>query len=893
VLNKCVRPISGQCQFYARNGFSIPSGFPKYDTLADRALTNSKVIVARSFISLLPSHPLQKIQTAEDEVGHGTFVAGCAAGAPVSTPLAQISGMAPGAFLGNYKILGTPGVNDSTTSAAVIAAIDWAVSDGMDVINLSIGTLDYLPPDENAEYVALNRAANAGVIVTVAAGNNGPNTTSISSPATIPSVIAVGSVANTRAFLAILRTSSSELGTMGYLPSSDGIQVSTDMELIRVVDVSSLGGDGLGCSDFNMGSLSSSVALVKRGGCTYQMKVWYAARAGATAIVIYNNVDGGLVSMSGLTNTTIPAVMISLADGIALKQYISANPSQAKVGIGSASNLQAFAATPRVISSFSSVGPGTDFDIKPDLVAVGENVYSATEMTRPTGTMYDASGYTNASGTSFSSPTVAGAAAALLQIHPSFNPLEIKSMLTTTASRNITADGIRSPTVLEAGSGLLDMGSAAAATALFSPISLNFGAHSYSGTQSFSSQLTIRNIASSSDLFIFGIEPIISGPSISFSESNTGDLAPGAYKSITISLQVTAPATGGFQGFVTVRSATTSFVYRIPYWAGLYVSDSTRILQVSQSVTGSGIFMSLGDAVAAAQPGNVIEFIDSSTYSTGDRGLTINTNSQGLPLHGLTIRAAAGKTPILSVPSSATGIMIVGLKNVLLQGLKIQGGVTGVELWQSSTKSPLSATIDRCSITDSVGGTAAAGVFIDGGGTVDITQSTLSNSTGTGLVTGLLGGSAHLTVIGSTFQRNGCDGLDVFNGDVHIANSTFSYNAGAGVYLKNSSGTIAASAFTANRTAGDYYGDGLQIVGGSITVQNNQFDSNEAAGIALFSAGAKAKIIGNKINSNGDYGIYSSQISDFYADRNFVSDNVGGVYLGWTNNALLNYCPVR
>jgi subtilisin family serine protease len=243
--------------------------------------------------------------------------------------------MAPGAYLGNYKILGSPGINDSTTSAAEIAAIDQAVADGMDVINLSIGSLDYLPPEEDAEYQALTRAVQAGVVVIVAAGNEGPMTHTISSPATIPDVIAVGAVSNSRQFLAVIRTTNPNQSTIGYFPSADGIQVSSDLPLTKVVDVASLDGDGLGCSAFPSGSLLNSVAFVKRGTCFFSDKVSNASRAGATSVVVYNNVDG-LISMSGLSSATIPAVMISLAEGLALKQYINANPTQAQVGIGRA-----------------------------------------------------------------------------------------------------------------------------------------------------------------------------------------------------------------------------------------------------------------------------------------------------------------------------------------------------------------------------------------------------------------------------------------------------------------------------------------------------------------------------------------------------------------------------
>jgi minor extracellular serine protease Vpr len=873
-------------------GMSAPPGFTPQTTgmsgILDAARMNNKVIVARSYVQFLSN--AQTVQTAEDEVGHGTFVAGCAAGAAVSAPRAAISGMAPGAYLGNYKILGTPGVNDSTTSGAEIAAVDDAVSDGMDVINLSIGGLDYLPPKDNIEYASMAAALQAGVIITVSAGNEGPNTTSINSPGTLPGVITVGSVSNAREFRAAIHTSNSSQDTIGYFPSSDGIQVSVNIPLTRVVDVASLDGNGLGCSAFSSGSLSSSIAFVQRGTCTFAVKVGNAAQAGAIAVVVYNNVAGNPISMSGLSSTTLPAVMISLADGTVLKQYIDANPAQARVGIDSASNLQAIPTTAGIVSDFSSVGPGTDFSIKPDLVAVGENVYSAAEQTLTSGPLYNASGFTVSSGTSFSSPMVAGAAAGLLQLHPDLGSPAIKSLLTTTASRNLTVDGVSPPNVLQAGAGLLDMRSAAEATAVFSPTSLSFGPHSYTGTLSLSLPLTVQNISSSPDRFNFGIESIVPGPSISFSANSTGDVAAGASANVVISLQIDSPATGGFQGFVTVTSATTGFVYRIPYWAGLYVSDSARVLKVSQSAPTGGSFTDIGAAITAAQPGNVIEIDDDSTYSPGSNGLSVITNGEGLPLNGLTIRAAAGRNPVIAVPSSGTGFWIIGVQNVLLQGLDIQGGYTGVELWQPAASVPFSATVDKCTISGNVGGSLAAGIWIDGGGTVDITQSTITNSTGTGLAAGAFGTGTQLTVTGTTVQGNAYDGVDVFDADVHIANSTFSNNGGDGAYLENCTGTVIGNSFSGNYfVSSSYFGDGLGIANGNLTVKDNISQSNDGAGIALgpSAPGPTVQILGNQLRNNGDYGIWSSPATSVYADGNFIADNLGGVYLDSVPDALL------
>ena len=121
-----------------------PSGFPKCDNTADCAFTNNKVIVARSYVSNMTAgssatNPAADSRpddlSARDYIGHGTAVASVAAGVPSSYSGTSFSGVAPKAFLGNYKIYGSPEVNDSASESGIIEALDDAVTDGMDVVN--------------------------------------------------------------------------------------------------------------------------------------------------------------------------------------------------------------------------------------------------------------------------------------------------------------------------------------------------------------------------------------------------------------------------------------------------------------------------------------------------------------------------------------------------------------------------------------------------------------------------------------------------------------------------------------------------------------------------------------------------------------------------------------
>jgi subtilisin family serine protease len=181
--------------FFNPTGFAYPPGFPKGDT----AYTTPKVIVARAFPS--PSTSWKYAARPFDPVysEHGTHVAGIAAG-DYQTPATGepgnllVSGIAPRAYLGNYKVLTVPTKDYGLDGNApeIAKAIDQAVADGMNVINLSLGEVE-IEPSRDVVVRALENAAAAGVVSVVAAGNEGDTTGhgSIGSPATTPDAIAV------------------------------------------------------------------------------------------------------------------------------------------------------------------------------------------------------------------------------------------------------------------------------------------------------------------------------------------------------------------------------------------------------------------------------------------------------------------------------------------------------------------------------------------------------------------------------------------------------------------------------------------------------------------------------------------------------------------------------
>jgi len=177
--------------FFAPAGYTYPSGFPKGQT----AYTTPKVIVARAFAPATPAYANAKLPFDPDLSDHGIHVAGIAAGnnnTPTRTGL-RLSGIAPRAYLGNYKALGIPsqfGANGNSPELA--AAIEMAVKDGMDVINLSLGETE-IEPSRDVVARALNAAADAGVVSAVSTGNDFGEFGfgSITSPANAAKVISV------------------------------------------------------------------------------------------------------------------------------------------------------------------------------------------------------------------------------------------------------------------------------------------------------------------------------------------------------------------------------------------------------------------------------------------------------------------------------------------------------------------------------------------------------------------------------------------------------------------------------------------------------------------------------------------------------------------------------
>jgi subtilisin family serine protease len=558
--------------FFDSTGFAYPSGFPKCDA-ADTSggqCTNvsPKVIVARVFYN----KNNQTHYTADPlpVVGeHGTHVAGTVAGVTGKTAIVNgvsiddMSGIAPGAWLGNYNVF--PGTVENARSEDILNAVEAAVKDGMDVLNLSLGGAYHGTNDLLAN--GLDNAVAAGLTVAVAAGNSGPGGFTIESPGRARNVITVGASTNQHFVGQPITYGTSGLAR-GAVGDFDALPAGT-------FDIFDAAGDG--CASVPAGA-SGKLVLIDRGTCTFSQKVANAKAAGAAAVIIVNNVAGDPTAMARTVgfDDDIPAVMIGKDDGTALRGSgatsvtVAAGFSEFITGNGD------------ILAGFSSQGPTfVNYAIKPDVTSVGVNVLSSVvcNVGDPCGNDGDWAFF---SGTSMATPHIAGSAAVLKGLHPTWSPAAIKSALVNTADPVVTNALDAGTTVgpMQQGAGREDLGEAAATSIVFSPVSASFGRITASRTQSTPFTITLRNLSGTARTLsveelrwtpaagalgvVYGGGSVSAGDSRISTPASITVPASGTAK-LTLSVNAGLPNGTVVQGWLRLTDGASE--YQVAYWA--------------------------------------------------------------------------------------------------------------------------------------------------------------------------------------------------------------------------------------------------------------------------------------------------------------------------------------
>ncbi|PUB10639.1 cohesin domain-containing protein [Paenisporosarcina sp. OV554] len=392
---------------------------------------------------------------------HGTHVSGTVAGQKNNNVDYAVKGVAPEVDLFNYRVLGPYG---SGNTSGILAGIDKAVGDEMDVINLSLGANVNNPL--NPLSVAVNNAMLADVVTVVAAGNAGPGNMTVGTPGTGALAITVGASDVSQVIPTFTATTNKEsfidvqLLAKNFGDKLEGFQ----NQSYSIVFV------GYGTSsDFEGKDLTGKIALIERGEAAFDEKIRNAKKAGAEAAIVYNNVAGQIPYYIGESTAYIPSFRLSKEDGEKLKELVvvteaveavkpvepvepikAVEPMKPIFTFGELGNTKSKG---DYLADFSSRGPvAQSYDIKPDVVAPGVAIYSTypSFVNDPEGNSYDTA-YARIQGTSMASPHVAATAALILQENPEYTSFDVKAAL-----MNTTVDLQEDYSVYEVGAGRIN-----------------------------------------------------------------------------------------------------------------------------------------------------------------------------------------------------------------------------------------------------------------------------------------------------------------------------------------------------------------------------------------------------------------------------------------------------
>ena len=648
----------------------MPAGYPKCSG-TDCAFTSNKVIVARSYIRQLaagtnPANPAADSRpddySARDHIGHGTATASTAA-ALISQTAANgvtISGMAPKAYIGSYKVFGSPTVNDGTYGDIEAQAIEDALKDGMDIVSFSGGGPAFTGPLDtgaacglaagvfcDVAAAAFEAAAQKGLTIVVAAGNNGANGwnyplyNSISTPGNAPSVITAGATTSSHGFSGLVEVTGSgvpaNLNAMVSI-TSDSFASGGALSA-ALIDVTTIGNDGYACTALPAQTLNGAIALIERGptgsgACSFSTKMANAASAGAWGVVFYMATPGTPVAPTGLSSFTQTASMISNTDGVNLKNFLAAHPGYTVTIDPAATEVSGL--TPNQLASFGSFGPSLGVNgLKPDLLAVGESIYMPTQNYDILGEMFSSNRFIFAAGTSFSTPLIAGAAALVKQNHPAYKGPQIKSALIDTATRNVTSDdqGSTTLTILQTGAGQLTADMAIKTTVTANPASISFGVLK-SASLPVSQLITFTNTGASSVTLALSAQASTgSAPAALDKQSLT--IAGGGTGTATLTLSGSIAAAGIYSGTISVTGGAIPISLPWMYLVGTGTATNIQVTSgdfndgtVNQLIPDGQVALQLTDDYGVPVPATQVSWV-------ADNGIKLTQTSTATDAYGM------------------------------------------------------------------------------------------------------------------------------------------------------------------------------------------------------------------------------------------------------------------
>ena len=483
---------------------------------------------------------IQEDQLPLDTNGHGTQVAG------VIAADGQAVGIAPKAKILAYKVSED---GEGVSSELITRAIEKAIEDGADIINISLGVNKTNSKIERA----VNNALEKEIFVVTAAGNDGPGFKTIGSPGRNFGSVTVGATYNnlTSSLVATLEVDDKPYTVIPMVGSSKLEE--------PIIGKIIFGGYGK-IENLREIDVEDAILIVERGSDVegellyFSIKENNAANVGAKALIVYNNKAGIFLGelihefMEPGYKPQIPVVSIDREEGLEIKESIEN---------GNEANMHLFY-NPDFVAHFSSRGPVSPFYIKPDIVAPGAYINS----TQNNG------GYNFTSGTSYAAPHVSGAAALLLQKNPELHHHEIKSLVLTTVEPVSDAYG-QEFSLHESGAGRLDIGNAYAAKLIITPP--NFVVNVSSDDLTVEKQFGIKLIDGTFDNFDV---KFVGSEFVKFTYFLEGN-------NLQIKMNVTEENFGDYEGKIIINHEDTKYV--IPFLLH-YTPGSISINQQDQKL---------------------------------------------------------------------------------------------------------------------------------------------------------------------------------------------------------------------------------------------------------------------------------------------------------------------
>ena len=429
---------------------------------------NQKIIGAQRFNAAwggdagLKAERPWEFASPRDYNSHGSHTASTAAGnSSVKVPelpgSISISGIAPRARIAVYKALWSTedGLMAQGFASDLVAAIDQAVADGVDAINYSVSgtTTNFLDVVE----VAFLFAADAGVFVAAAAGNNGPITGTVAHPSPWITTVAAGTHSRNGEGTVTLGNGATYIGAslspaFGPTPFIDstaaGLPGAVASEVALCFSASLVNN---GAPVLDPAKVAGRIVLCDRGTNARVDKSLAVRRAGGVGMVLVN------VTPSSLNADFhyVPTVHVTDTVRAALKTYAATPNATARI---SEATITADVPAP-FTGTFSSRGPltaGAGNLLKPDVIAPGQDIIAAASPPGNAGLLY-----ASFTGTSMSSPHVTGLAVLLRQLHPDWGPMMIKSALMTTGSDVLDGPNTNPLVIFRQGAGHVRPGGAA------------------------------------------------------------------------------------------------------------------------------------------------------------------------------------------------------------------------------------------------------------------------------------------------------------------------------------------------------------------------------------------------------------------------------------------------